>query len=105
MPRGHRLVLTGNETLMRQLANNGTLARIGPENFYLGNEWHGRTLRRADADGRQWIEQQPVERPGAAVGEPVGATTRTRRRAKSEAEGRRAGNAVDRRRSSAWGAV
>ena len=62
-----RLVLSGNETLMRQLANNGTLARIGPENFYLGNEWHGRTLRRADADGRQWIEQQPAERPGAAV--------------------------------------
>ena len=66
-----RLVLNGNETLMRQLANNGTLARIGPENFYLGNEWHGRTLRRADADGRLWIDQQPAERPGPAVDEAI----------------------------------
>jgi SulP family sulfate permease len=59
-----RLLVNGNETLMRQLANNGTLARVGPENYYLGNEWHGRALRRADADGRQWIAEQ--QQPGAS---------------------------------------
>jgi SulP family sulfate permease len=61
-----RLLVNGNETLMRQLANNGTLARLGPENFYLGNEWHGRALRRAAADGRRWIgEQRESPEPGA----------------------------------------
>jgi SulP family sulfate permease len=53
-----RLLVNGNDTLRKQLANNGTLARIGAENFYLGGEWHGRALRRADADGRIWITEQ-----------------------------------------------
>lgn len=71
-----RLLVNGNETLMRQLASNGTLSRIGPENYYLGNEWHGRALRRADADGRAWIATRPPgergERGDAAGGRSDG---------------------------------
>jgi len=53
-----RLLVNGGEPLLGQLTKNGVLDKIGPHNFYLGNEWHGRTLARADADGRVWIAAQ-----------------------------------------------
>jgi SulP family sulfate permease len=70
-----RLLISGNNALLKQLASNGTLIRIGPENFYLGNEWHGRTLARAAADGWAWIAEQTKreQEPDAETGGPDGA--------------------------------
>ena len=50
-----RLLLNGGEQLLQQLTKNGVLVKLGPDCFYLNDAWHGRTLRRADADARQWI--------------------------------------------------
>jgi SulP family sulfate permease len=50
-----RVILNGGEQLLAQLTKNGVLDKLGADNFYLGDAWHGRTLARADADGRQWI--------------------------------------------------
>ena len=63
-----RLLICGNNALLKQLASNGTLARIGPENFYLGNEWHGRTLARAAADGWAWIAEQTKRQQEPEIG-------------------------------------
>ena len=53
-----RLLLNGGEQLRARLAKSGALDQIGVDNFYLGDAWHGRTLRKADVDGRNWIAEQ-----------------------------------------------
>ncbi len=56
-----RLIVSGSDELAAQLSNNGILDRLGVDNFYVGNEWHGKTLARAAADARAWIAAQHDE--------------------------------------------
>ena len=56
-----RLIVAGSDTLAAQLSNNGILDRLGDDNFYVGTEWHGKTLARAAADARAWIAAQHDE--------------------------------------------
>ena len=53
-----KLLVNGGEQLRARLAKSGALDQIGVDNFYLGDAWHGRTLRKADVDGRRWIAEQ-----------------------------------------------
>lgn len=55
---GSKLVVNGGDVLRSQMEKNGLLARIGADNFYLGGEWHGRALARANADAGAWIESR-----------------------------------------------
>lgn len=59
-----RLFVNGGEQLLAQLTKNGILDQIGAENFYLGGDWHGKTLVRADAEARAWIAEQQVAADG-----------------------------------------
>jgi sulfate permease, SulP family len=56
-----RLIVAGSDALAAQLSNNGILDRLGEDNFYVGTEWHGKTLARAAADAGAWIAAQHDE--------------------------------------------
>lgn len=53
---GSKLVLvSASDRVLAQLDATGVAAAIGPENLYAGEEWLGRTLRRAHADALAWV--------------------------------------------------
>jgi SulP family sulfate permease len=67
-----RLIVAGSDALAAQLSNNGILDRLGEDNFYVGTEWHGKTLARAAADARAWIAAQrdEIDPPSSGIAPP-----------------------------------
>jgi SulP family sulfate permease len=56
---GSKLVIvSANERIVGQLEATGAAAVIGEDNLYEGEEWVGRTLRRANADALSWVEDR-----------------------------------------------
>ncbi len=55
---GSRLmVVTDNPRIRRQLEVTGALGALGEDNFYAGDEWVGRALRRAYRDATGWVRE------------------------------------------------
>ncbi len=49
------VIVSANERVVEQLATTGVLDIIGSDNIYEGDEWVGRTVRRAHGDALEWI--------------------------------------------------
>ncbi len=49
------MLVTDNERIRHQLEVTGTLPAIGDENIYLGNDWVGQTVRRANDEALAWV--------------------------------------------------
>lgn len=53
-----RLKLVVSERRLMQQFSAVGLSEIGPDDIYRGDEWVGKTLRRAYADARLWVDEQ-----------------------------------------------
>lgn len=55
------VIVSADDRVIEQLTTTGVLDTIGTENVYEGDEWVGRTVRRAYEDAVGWIQSRRTE--------------------------------------------
>lgn len=55
---GKLVIVTDNPHIRRQLRATGVMDDLGEENFYLGSEWLGETVRRAYDEALDWVASE-----------------------------------------------
>ena len=55
---GKLVIVTDNPRIRDQLRATGAMDQLGEENFYVGSEWLGETVKRAQEDAVEWVARE-----------------------------------------------